>query len=195
MAEDKYILPVFVFGLRNEDSTLQQFVDKPEFLYSKLKVNNLSTYSVWNAIIKATDISMRNNDELFIIATEDHSYTPFYTENFLMKSIIDGFKRGIDILLGNINDFEFAVPVSKNLFWIDNYKGSSFTIIYNSLYEKILSYNPTEGKTFENIFSEITPHKMVLYPFISNRRTYSFKNYFAERRLKISHEAYLRYNI
>ena len=73
------------------------------------------------------------------------------------------------MLLGDIKDFGQAIPVGYHRYWIDHFKCSHFIVVFSSLFERILSYQFEEYDKIDDVFSLLSPHKMVIYPFISSR--------------------------
>ncbi len=48
-------------------------------------------------------------------------------------------KKKCDILLGGVSWFEAGIQISNDLFWIEKFTGLQFTVIYNTLFNKILA--------------------------------------------------------
>lgn len=72
------------------------------------------------------------------------------------------------MLLGDACWIDQVLPLTDNLFWIDHFYGSSFMVLYRSLYDDILEVDKPEGLNFLEYLSNISSQKLLVYPFISS---------------------------
>ena len=105
--------------------------------------------SLWLSIKEI--INEMKNSNFFVLCEDDHQFTQYYSFELLLKCINEAQCLGADILSGGISWFKTGVQISKQLFWIDEFSGLQFTIIFKKFYQKILTsvfagLNPSELK-------------------------------------------------
>lgn len=147
-----------------EDYGLEQ---RDEFEVTIIENNNTEE-DKWNSLKRIVKEAISIDEDLVVICQSDYLLTERYSVDFLAKSIIKAHLLGTEILLGNLRFFSHAVPISRNMFWIDKFLGSNFIILYKSLFKTILKSNYNSALSFEDILSNLSSNKIVLYPFISN---------------------------
>ncbi len=93
-------------------------------------------------------------------------FTNYYNKDILINEIYESYKQGIEILLCGISGvIGSVVPISNRKFWISHFWGLQFTVIYSSLFLKILNYDFKETDTADDLLSVMTSNKAVLFPF------------------------------
>ena len=130
-----------------------------------------------------------------------HSFNNFYTKEYLVDTIIQAHNVGATILIGGCEDFGYAYPISKGLFWINSFSRSGFIVVYKRIFREIMRYEFGQDDIVENILSSMTSHKITLYPAISISNPalniisdYSSMAYQgANLRLKKLQESYIRF--
>lgn len=188
-----------------------QFAGRKEFdtiIVDGIK-HNIGALGLWLSIRKVVSQAIRNDDDVIIIAEDDHEFTEYYSRDFLMQNIIESNAQGADYLSGGSGSFHSAIPVTKNKFWVNPCLSTQFIIIYKRFFRKILE-EPFDGNVVaDKLFSEMTSNKMVLFPYISIQKDFGCSdvtdlhnnvkglvtNLFAEssRRLGLIQSAYLKY--
>lgn len=157
---------------------LNEFKDKPEFniIITKAVEHEVGAVGLWNSIQKIIRSAQNDNKEFVLVCEDDHYFTNYYSKDFLIKNIIGAQKQGVEILCGGIGGFGTAIPVAKNRYWIDWFWCTQFTLIFKSLYKKIIEYEFQKSDTADGVLSQITPFKMVLYPFISRQKSFGYSD-------------------
>lgn len=148
-----------------------QFEGRTEFDVRMIKLhggaNTEQTY--WMALHKIVQQATDEEDDVIIVCDDDHLFTEAYSRRRLMRHIVEGHQLGTRILCGGIDDFETAIPITQDKFWLRAFKSSSFIVLYQSVFDKILSQPFFKDSSIESVFREITSNKMVMFPFISKR--------------------------
>lgn len=167
---DTYI-PVYALSKKGQTHILKEFKGKPEFKVKIIQDSSSDNNSLesWNSIVQTIKIAIENKDEVIILCKEEHHFTKNYSPTLLIKEIQEAYIQGAEMLLGDIKDFGQAIPVGYHRYWIDHFKCSHFIVVFSSLFERILSYQFEEYDKIDDVFSLLSPHKMVIYPFISSR--------------------------
>ena len=167
-------IPTYVFSHFYEKSRMlenigNQFGDKPEFTTtiiegSRFKGDTGNPLHNFKYVVRD---SFDKGEDVIILCDDKHRFTSFYSRDFLLESIFQAHLRGCDILSGGACGFNHAVQITENLFWIDTLVLSEFIIIFKKIFLKILSKTSDSFQSIEHFVSGLTPHKMVLHPFIS----------------------------
>lgn len=178
---DRIIIPVFcISNMNSTKKVLTAFENRTEFILTYLDDNDVNESQLNSFSLKflkqAVKCGLDEEDEFIIISNYKHFFTENYNKEYLLNQIISAYYFGCGILIGGISNFNRAVPLTKNLFWIDSFSSSNFIIIFKSLFLKIVHLDEQLDGT--NFLSEITSNKMVMYPCISeNRITENIKSH------------------
>lgn len=178
-----FSISTYIVNLKSRKDRLkhikQQFKNKPEFDFHIIEacLHEKGNMGLWQSFQKVIKIAEENDDGVIIFVEDDHIFTEHYQWNFLFNNIVESNKQGLDILLGGITGgFKNVVPITKNRLWVDHFWGTQFTIIYKRFYSKILEANFEEKDTLDDFLSNLTPNKMVLYPFISIQKEFGYSD-------------------
>lgn len=173
-------LPTYVIRrtqcLKRSAYIKKQFLGRSEFdiriVDASMPATNNKVSATWSSIRNIIEMAMRNEDDIIIICEDTHEFTPNYSKQFLFQNIMGAFHQGADILLGGTADFGVTVPITNNLLWLGSFSGASFLILYKPVFSKILSEDICEANSVDEILSELTSNKMVLYPFIASKNNF-----------------------
>lgn len=148
-----------------------QFEGRSEY---DVRVTNLCEHNnienaYWITLNKIIQQATEEDEDVIIVCDDDHLFTQAYSRQCLMRQIIEGHQLGARILCGGVDNFETAIPITQDKFWLRAFKSASFVVLYQSVFDKILRQPFLKDSTIESLFREITSNKMVVYPFISRR--------------------------
>lgn len=145
-----------------------QFYNKEEF---EVIIEN-TDIDTWKQIRKSIEKAISNKDDIIIICNDYHEFTNFYSKNYLFENIIEANNQGASILFGCVGGFNNAVPLTETRYWVDYVHCTSFMIIYKRIFYTILDEPFGIDDSICDILSQITSHKMVVYPFVSIQRKF-----------------------
>jgi hypothetical protein len=169
-------IPTYVIcDLRRADSVAdiqRMFKDKCEFSVSICNVHEDggSDMALMQCIRQIIAGAVKNDEDIIIICREDHEFTEDYSKEFLLKNILEAYSQGADILSGGVGEFDIAVPVSQNRFWINILFSMQFLVLYRSIFQKIIESVFDDTTPASRVISSVTSSKMTLLPFISVQR-------------------------
>ncbi|TWF40650.1 glycosyl transferase family 25 [Chitinophaga polysaccharea] len=173
MEFDNIVLPAYAINLEERTDRrqhlLQQFEGKREFhlqIVSACRDEN-SRVGLWKSIIKVIQLAEQTEEDVILLCEDDHTFTTSYNRDFLFKNIVEAASQGAELLSGGIGGFNHAFPITRHRYWIDAFWCSQFLILYRPIFRKILDAGFQHDDTADGMLSEITSHKMVLYPFVS----------------------------
>lgn len=155
-----------------------QFKGRDEFSVSIIEAceHENGAIGLWNSIYKIIEIGISNEKDWILICEDDHQFTKDYNRDFLFNNIQSAEEKGAELISGGIGGFSYALPISKNLFWIDHFISAQFLIIHKDFFHAIKNEPFTEYDTADGKFSTMTIHKMVIFPFISTQKEFGYSN-------------------
>ena len=179
---DDISIPVFIISLKECADRLayilDQFVEKKEFDTHLVEVCTHENYRIglWQSIVKAINDINNGDDDVVVICTDNHTFTENYNRDILIRNIIEASEQSVELLLGGIGGFGNAVPITSERYWIDWFWCTQFMVLYRPIFLKILNYRFKDEDTVDGVLSELTTHKMVLYPFISVQHDFGYSD-------------------
>ncbi len=210
-------IPTYVINLPERTERLAhiraEFEGKPEFDVQIVEAckNEVGALGLWMSIRKVIKMAIANDDDVIVICEDDHQFTKDYTKEFLLRNIIEANGDGAFLLSGGSGKFNNAIPITKNRYWVGHLLSSQFIVIYKGFFQYILEEPFDEKIVADLAYSLMTPHKMLLYPFISTQKDFGYSditsihneqknlvtNMFIQSDLKLKRiqQAYIKYNL
>jgi hypothetical protein len=157
---------------------LEQFYGKNEY---NLKIvtpekNEIASVSFWLTLVQIVQENVRKNSEYFIFCEDDILFTADYDFKQLKDIIELGLAIEADIILGAVSWFQTGLQLKNNLFWVEFFNGTQFSIIYRPLYQKILNCSFNNQDSADLKISELCDNKFVIHPFIAIQRDFGYSD-------------------
>jgi hypothetical protein len=209
-------VPVYIINLPERTERLahikQQFENKPEFDVTIVEAckHEIDAVGLWQSIRKIIRMAIDADDDVIIICEDNHEFTGHYSKAYLLKNIIEAHASGIDYLSGGSSNTENEVLITANRFWVARCLATQFIVLYKPLFQQILDEPFDDNVIADQLLSEMTSRKIVLYPFVSVQKDFGYsditavhnqdgilKNMFAvsAKKLESIKQAYIRYNV
>ncbi|HEX8020967.1 hypothetical protein [Mucilaginibacter sp.] len=166
--KNRTFIPAFIINSNNStygtETVLDEFLGKEEFLVNIVPpvIDENNVISLPKTIQHIIRKVMVTDIDCVLICQDDHRFTDSYSKNNLFECISQAKELGADILCGGLGIFRSALRVSKHIFWVEDFAGLPFTIIFRSFFEPILT-SDYEIFPFSN-------GKFFIYPFISLKK-------------------------
>lgn len=179
---DDVLIPTYVINLKDRTERLQhiekEFEEKKEFDLNIVEACEHSNGRVglWNSIVKIINIAIENKHAHIVICEDDHLFTEHYSKEYFIRNLIDAKEQGVDLFSGGIGGFGFAVPTSKNRYWVDWFFCTQFIVVFENFFHEILSYDFKDEDTADGVLSEISVNKMTIYPFVSIQKDFGYSD-------------------
>jgi len=176
------VIPTYVINLLERTDRLShikaEFADKPEFDVQIVEAckHEVGALGLWLSIRKVIEIALANDDDVIIICEDDHQFTNDYTKEFLIKNILEANENGAFLLSGGAGTFECAIPITKHRYWVGHLLSTQFVVIYKDFFNYILNEPFDETIVADLAYSRMTPHKMLLFPFISTQKDFGYSD-------------------
>ena len=151
-----------------------QFEHKPEFdvRIVRLYQSKNTTKAYWQTVKGIIKQAIAEDDDVIIICDDDHQFTETYSKDNLIWHIVGASQLGTGILCGGVDDFETAIPVVEDKFWIHSFCSSPFIVLYRTVFDTILQQPFVDHQAVEELYREVTSNKMMVFPFFSERRRF-----------------------
>lgn len=179
---DDYVIPTYVINLPERTERRAhieaQFADRGEFDVKIINAckHEIGAVGLWDSFRKIILLAIANKDDVIIIIEDDHVFTQAYDSKKLLKVISEANRLGVEFLLGGIGGFSTAIPISKNMFWVDDFYCTQFTILFSRVFTKILNISFDEKVTSDGILSKVSINKMAIYPFVSEQKSFGYSD-------------------
>lgn len=160
-------------------SICDQFAGRKEFRLDVVTPiqHEVPAYSLWKTFINCVKKAKESNLEYFIFCEDDHIFTSNYSYQTLYDCIEDAKKLGAEILSGGVAWYTDSLQIRPNLFWLDKFNGMQFTIIYSSIYEKLLNVSEeADGFVLDWKLSEISNKIFCIYPCVSSQKEFGYSD-------------------
>jgi GR25 family glycosyltransferase involved in LPS biosynthesis len=157
----------------------EEFKDRPEFnlIIVKAFKDEIGARGLWNTISHIVKEAKAKHEEFVLICEDDHQFTKHYSIDQLLTQVKEAAEQKCDFLAGGISGgFRCAFPVGKNRFWVDGYYCNQFIVLFNSIFEKILSHRFDPALKVDLTISNLTANKMVIHPFISTQKYFGYSD-------------------
>ncbi|WPV01573.1 hypothetical protein SNE26_07275 [Mucilaginibacter sp. cycad4] len=159
-------LQVFIITQSGEEkSGYEDHFNRNEFLVDHI----ISPYEsvIYPANLKkAVEMAYERNQDTIIVCRNDVRFTQFFSTVDLFGNISLAHKLSAEVLIGGAQDFEIAVPVTENLFWINFFFNAPLVVIFKNAFDKILNFRPANTAMEELDIAAALSNKLLLYPYI-----------------------------
>ncbi len=179
---ESWCIPTYIINLkvRTERRThmTEQFSGRSEFNITWVEAveHPVGAIGLWESIVKIVQLAKSRNEDMILICEDDHVFTDVYTSDYLLYNLVRANRQECDLLSGGIGGFGTAVPVDINRYWIDWFYSTQFIIIFQPLFNPILSYDFKEGDTADGVLSQLSHNAMTVYPFLSIQRDFGYSD-------------------
>lgn len=180
--ENDFCIPTYVINLKERTDRKKhiydQFHNKPEFDLNFIEAEEhpVGTIGLWKSIVKVIKEAIKNEDDIILLCEDDHTFTSFYSKEYMFSNIFNAYKKDAELLSGGIGGFGVAVPIGPNLYWINWYWSNQFLVIYRPLFKRILEYSFKDTDMSDCVLSALTHKKMTMYPFISVQTDFGYSD-------------------
>lgn len=157
---------------------LRQFKNKKEFdvkLVKAIETEN-GALGLWQTIIHIIKDLVQQDVDYILICEDDHQFTEHYSKDFLFDKITIAKEKKTDILIGGVSWFGNVLQIQDNLFWVDQFTGTQFIILFKDFYQKILNADFQNGDTADRVICALTENKLLIYPFISTQKEFGYSD-------------------
>jgi len=182
MSNHNQPIPVFVVNLKKREDRRKHIVNEfsgyGEYCVRLVEAieSERGTRGLWETIKKVIRSQAGTNEDFIFICEDDHQFTADYSWDFLGDCIREAMKLDADILLGGISSAKRALPITGALWWVDDFSGFQFTVLFRKFFQVILDAQFEENDAVDHKIASITENKFFVYPFISTQRDFGYSD-------------------
>ncbi len=175
-------IPVYIVNLKKRadrrKSVVDEFEGKKQFDITICEPlpHPIGSYSLWKTFRDIVSKCKQKGYQYFIFCEDDHIFTEYYSESILIENIQTAIRYHADILLGGVSWFDLPIQCEYNLFYVDQFNGMQFSVIFSSLYDKILDYRDTEDTIVDLCISNLSSNIFVMWPFLSIQKEFGYSD-------------------
>lgn len=177
-----WCIPTYIINLSSrperKSHMQQEFAGREEFdvTFVEAVAHKNGRVGLWKSIINVVGIAQSRGEDLILICEDDHSFTPAYKRDYFFRLLCDAAKQPIDLLSGGIGGFGHAVRVGTGRYWTDWFYSTQFIVVFERLFNRILSYDFQPTDTADGVLSVLAQRKEVLFPFISVQKDFGYSD-------------------
>jgi hypothetical protein len=136
--------------------------------------DKVASNSLWRTFCHIVQKEKEGGSDLFIFCEDDHVFTDEYSDAFLLDRIKEADGMEADMLSGGVSWMRNSLQVRERLFWVEQFNGMQFTVIYKRFYEKILAtqYDETQKYISDIFLSTLSDSIFVMFPYISVQKEF-----------------------
>ncbi|MBZ4190589.1 hypothetical protein [Niabella beijingensis] len=170
---DDITIPTYIICRNMDEQTAlhiqRQFIGKNEFETSLVQgiTTDDKELDLWKSIKHVISIAIEKEDDIIVVCEDSHVFENSYNRQHFIQNILEAHYLHTEILCGNATDLGMALPVG-NKFWVDRFSGTTFFVLYKSVFKKILNTPDRSTSLFYHLLSSCSSYKMALAPFVSS---------------------------
>ena len=175
-------IPVHIVNLKARSdrrmSILKEFCTKNLFditIHEPIS-HPIGSYSLWKTFRNIVSVCKNEQNPYFIFCEDDHVFTKDFSESTLISNIQTAQRYHADILLGGVSWFDLPIQCEYNLFYVDEFNGMQFSVIFESFYDTILTYEDSEDTVTDICISNISANIFVMWPFLSIQKEFGYSD-------------------
>ncbi|SHM45708.1 hypothetical protein [Mucilaginibacter sp. OK098] len=175
-------IPTFIINLKSRPDRKEhiqyEFAGRDEFVIQVIEpiTHQYPVISLWNTIKYVVSAATNNNDDYVLICEDDHIFTPQYSSEALRDAITEADELQADVLSGGISSLKGGLQMSEKLFWMEEFSGTQFIVIFRRFFQKILDADFNVSDTADYKIAALTDNKYFVFPFFSTQKSFGYSD-------------------
>jgi GR25 family glycosyltransferase involved in LPS biosynthesis len=182
MDPNNTILPIYAVNLKKRvdrrEHLRAEFADKTGFSLQIVEAveHSFGAFGLWQTICKIIKHMSNPSDDFIIICEDDVQFTKHFTYEYLLESILLAKKANADMLIGGVSWFSNSIQFADRLFWVENFSGLQFTVLFRKFFATILNASVIGMNATDFHLASITDNAMFMYPFIATQKEFGYSD-------------------
>jgi hypothetical protein len=175
-------IPTYVINLKERADRLEhvkrQFQGRKEFelhIVEAIK-HKIGAIGLWETMKHILRDLENSSSDYVILCEDDHLFTEAYNSADLFVVLNKAIELNADILLGGPSWVNGTLPVSENIFWVEKFTGTQFTIVFRKFFNTILEADFLDNDCADAKMADLTQEKFFIYPFLSIQRDFGYSD-------------------
>ncbi|MEJ5052798.1 hypothetical protein [Sphingobacterium sp. MYb382] len=118
----------------------------------------------------------KNKLPYVVICEDDHEFTDVYNKSLFFEYITRAKGYNADVLLGGVSWFACGVRVESDLYWLRNFSGTQFLVIYESFYQRIIEAPFNKHDIIDAWMCSLSDSIFVAVPMLSVQRDFGYSD-------------------
>ncbi|ASU36759.1 glycosyltransferase family 25 protein [Mucilaginibacter xinganensis] len=175
-------IPTFIINLTSRPDRkkhiLNEFAGRDEFAIQVIEpvVHQYPVISLWNTIKHVVLNAIDNKDDYILVCEDDHAFGTQYSAEALRDAIAEANELQADVLSGGISSLKGGLQMSEKLFWMEEFSGTQFIIIFRRFFQKIADADFNESDTADYKIASLTDNKYFSFPFFSTQKSFGYSD-------------------
>jgi hypothetical protein len=182
MKKPTQFIPTFIINLKNRNERrehiLAEFVNRAAFDIHLIEPipDKIAAKSLWLTVKRIVQLGMAAHHDFILLCEDDHCFTKNFSIGELYNCISEADDLHCEILCGGVNSVRSTFSVSKNLYWMEQFTGLQFTIIFCRFYSTLLQLPFDNEDCADILISRFAKQKFVIHPFISVQKEFGYSD-------------------
>jgi len=175
-------IPTFIINLKSrpdrKEHILNEFAGRDEFAIQVIEpiAHQHAVVSLWNTIRYVVLNAIARKDDYVLICEDDHAFGPQYSAEALRDAITEADELRADVLSGGISSLKGGLQMSDKLFWMEEFSGTQFIVIFRRFFQKIVDADFNASDTADYKIASLTNNKYFSFPFFSTQKSFGYSD-------------------
>ena len=178
----KSIIPTYIINLEKRKDRRsyieQEFANKAEFNLTIVKAieDKIPAVGLYKTLKTILLQAKGNSLPYILICEDDHQFTNYYRKSDFIDAIDDLNRECVDVYLGGVSWFDYAIPVKDEYYWVNSFNGTQFMVIYSRIYDTLLNAEFPETTTIDVWIAQLSNKVYVSVPMLSIQKDFGYSD-------------------
>ncbi|GHE44112.1 glycosyltransferase family 25 protein [Sphingobacterium griseoflavum] len=175
-------IPTYIINLeKRKDRKVyvkEQFLSRPEFnikFFNAIE-DTIPAIGLYKSLYTIINQAHEQKLPFVLICEDDHQFTNFYNKDVFINYLKRLRKYNADAFLGGVSWFDYGVHIEDDLYWVNNFTGTQFLIIYSSFFERILDSPFEQDDITDKWMCNLSDKIFVSVPMLSIQRDFGYSD-------------------
>lgn len=175
-------IPTYIINLeKRKDRRFyieQEFLDRTEFNPTIVKAveDKIPAVGLYKTVKQILQRAKNDSLSYVLICEDDHQFTSSYNKDSFTQAINDLNKEGIDVYLGGVSWFDYAITKKGKFYWVNSFTGTQFMVIYSRIYDTLLKADFHVHTTIDRWIAQLSDKVYVSVPMLSIQKDFGYSD-------------------
>lgn len=175
-------IPTYIINLeKRKDRRFyieQQFLNRPEFNVTIVKAveDKIPAVGLYKTVKHILQQARKDSLPYVLICEDDHQFTSSYNKDSFIHVINELYNEEVDVYLGGVSWFDYAVKKKGEYYWINSFTGAQFTVIYSRIYETLLGAVFHPNAVIDRWIAQLSCKVYVSVPMLSIQKDFGYSD-------------------
>jgi len=175
-------IPTYIINLeKREDRRAHienEFSGRPEFSVHLVKAieDSVPAVGLYRSLHSIVAEAKKQDLPYVLVCEDDHQFTPHYSVQKFLEHITLLKDLHVDVFLGGVSWFDCGVRAKEELYWVENFTGTQFLVIFSSFYQRILDTPFAPDDIIDKWMAGLSANIFVAVPMLSVQRDFGYSD-------------------